>query len=265
MERHGHLSLSAEVRARLLSISSATVDRLLYPIRQGERPAGLGTTKPGALLKNQIAIRTFTEWNDGKPGFMEADLVAHCGNYVGGSFLYTLVLTDVATGWTEFEALLFRGQETVLQAIQRIQARVPFDLLGLDTDNGSEFINYSLFHYCQQEKITFTRCRPYKKNDQCFVEQKNGAIIRKFVGYDRFTGIPPCQALMTLYRHLGPYVNFFQPSVKLISKTRNGSKVYRKYDQAQTPYQRTLADETILPVVKQKLTERFQSMDPSAR
>ena len=208
MERHGYLSLSTEVRERLLSISSATADRLLVPIRQGERPAGLGTTKPGALLKKQIPIRTFSEWDDGQPGFMEADLVAHCGHYSGGSFLYTLVLTDIATGWTEFEALLFRGQETVLQAIQQIRERMPFDLVGLDTDNGSEFINYALFHYCQDAEITFTRCRPYKKNDQCFVEQKNGAIIRKFVGYDRFTGLPPCQALQALYRNLGPYVSY---------------------------------------------------------
>ena len=262
MERNDHLSISAEVREQLLSISSATVDRLLNPVRQGEKPAGLGTTKSGTLLKNEIAIRTFTEWDDGKLGFMEADLVAHCGNYVGGSFLYTLVLTDVATGWTEFEVLLLRGKETVLPAIQRIQARIPFDLLGLDTDNGSEFINYALFHFCQEERITFTRCRPYKKNDQCFVEQKNGAIIRRFVGYDRFTGLPPYQALMALYQHLRPYVNFFQPSLKLISKTRKGSKVYRKYDQAQTPYQRILADKTISPSTKQKLTKQYQSLDP---
>jgi hypothetical protein len=262
MERHGHLSLSAEVREQLLSISSATVDRLLFPIRRGEKPTGLGTTKPGELLKKQIAIRTFTEWDDGEPGFMEADLVAHCGNYAGGSFLHTLVLTDVATGWTEFEALLFRGQEMVLQAIHRIRADIPFSLLGLDTDNGSEFINYALLYYCQEEKITFTRCRPYKKNDQCFVEQKNGAIIRRFVGYDRFTGILPCRALQALYQHLRLYVNFFQPSVKLISKTRQGSQVYRKYDQAQTPYQRILADDSISSATKLKLTKQFESLDP---
>jgi hypothetical protein len=262
MERHGHLSLSADVRERLLSISSSTVDRLLFPFRQGEKPTGLGTTKPGQLLKKQIAIRTFTEWDDQEPGFMEADLVAHCGNYTGGAFLHTLVLTDVATGWTEFEALLVRGQETVLQALHQIQACIPFSLLGLDTDNGSEFINYALLYYCQEEKITFTRCRPYKKNDQCFVEQKNGAIIRRFVGYDRFTGILPCRALQALYQPLRLYVNFFQPSVKLISKTREGSKVYRKYDQAQTPYQRILAEDSISAATKLKLTEQFQSLDP---
>lgn len=264
MERHGHLALSAEVRERLLSISSASVDRLLFPIRQGEKPGGLGTTKPGALLKKQIAIRTFSEWEDSAPGFMEADLVAHCGHYIGGFFLYTLVLTDIATGWTEFEALLFRGQETVVQAIQRIRTVIPFSLLGLDTDNGSEFINYALLDYCHEAQITFTRCRPYKKNDQCFVEQKNGAIIRKFVGYDRFTGSPPYEVLRALYRQLRLYVNFFQPSMKLVSKTREGSKVYRKYDQAQTPYQRILADEAISSDAKQKLTEQFQSLDPLA-
>jgi len=262
MERHGHLALSVEAREQLLSISSATVDRLLFPIRRGERPTGISTTKPGELLKKQIAIRAFTEWDDGEPGFMEADLVAHCGNYAGGSFLHTLVLTDVATGWTEFDALLFRGHEMVLQAIHRIRADIPFLLLGLDTDNGSEFINYALLYYCQEEKITFTRCRPYKKNDQCFVEQKNGAIIRRFVGYDRFTGILPCRALQALYQPLRLYVNFFQPSVKLISKTREGSKVYRQYDQAQTPYQRILADDAISAATKRKLTEQFESLDP---
>jgi hypothetical protein len=262
MERHGHLSLSPEVREQLFTISSATADRLLFPIRQGEKPFGLSTTKPGALLKKQITIRTFSEWNDEKPGFMDADLVAHCGNYAGGSFVNTLVVTDIATGWTEFEALLFRGQESVLKAIHRIRKRTPFDLLGLDTDNGSEFINYALFDYCQDEKITFTHCRPYKKNDQCFVEQKNGAIIRKFVGYDRFTGITPCQALGTLYQSLSPYVNFFQPSMKLISKSRDGSKVYRKYDRALTPYQRILADESLSSSKKQQQKERFESLDP---
>jgi len=264
MEQHNHLSLSAEVRQQLLSISSATADRLLSPIRQREKPVGLGTTKPGALLKKQIAIRTFSEGNEGQPGFLEMDLVAHCGNYIGGSFLYTLVITDVATGWPEFDALLFRGQATVLHAIYQIRPRRPFDLLGLDSENGSEFINYALFHYCKEEKITFTRCRPYKKNDQCFVEQKNGAIIRKFGGYDRFTGILPWEALMELYRHLRLYVNFFQPSMKLVSKTREGSKVYRKYDPAQTPYQRILADDCITSDAKQKLTEQFQSLDPLA-
>ena len=262
MERHGHLSLSAEVRAQLLSISSATVDRLLFPIRRDESPTGLGTTKPGELLKKQIPIRTFTEWDDREPGFMEADLVAHCGSYTGGAFLHTLVLTDVATGWTEFEALLFRGHEMVLQAIHRIRADIPFSLLGLDTDNGSEFINYALLYYCQEEKITFTRCRPYKKNDQCFVEQKNGAIIRRFVGYDRFTGILPCRALRALYQPLRLYVNFFQPSMKLILKTREGNKVYRQYDQAQTPYQRIQTDDTISSATKRKLTEQFVSLDP---
>jgi IS30 family transposase len=253
LEKHDHLSLSAEVRSRLLAISPSTVDRLLQEVRHGEKPAGMGTTKPGALIKGQVPVRTFSEWDDGRPGFMEADLVAHCGTYVSGHFLQTLVMTDIASGWTEFAALLFRDQETVLRAIGRLRAQIPFDLLGLDTDNGTEFLNYLLLAYCFEEEITFTRSRPYEKNDQCFVEEKNGSIIRKFIGYDRFEGLQPYQILAALYEQLRLYVNFFQPSVKLIGKRREGSKVIKKYDQAQTPYQRLMAAESVPETAKQKL------------
>ncbi len=262
LEKHGHLSLSDEVRELLLGISPSTVDRLLYKIRWGGKVSGLSTTKPGALIKSQVPIRSFSDWDDDRPGFMEADLVAHCGTFISGHFLQTLVMTDISTGWTEFEALLFRDQETVLQAIERIREQIPFDLLGLDTDNGGEFLNYLLLQYCFDEEITFTRSRPYKKNDQCFVEQKNGSIIRKFIGYDRFEGIQPRQVLSVLYELLRMYVNFFQPSLKLISKTREGSRVIKKYDQAQTPYQRIMASEHVPETARQKLTNQYQELDP---
>jgi len=257
MERHGHLSLSPETRDKLLSISAATVDRLLHETRHGDKQSGAVTTRPGALIKNLVPIRTFSEWDDCRPGFIEADLVAHCGDDTGGSFLHTLTMTDVASGWTECMALLFRDQETTLRGIKIGRNRLPMALLGLDTDNGSEFLNYLLIEYCEDETITFTRSRAYKKNDQCHVEQKNGAIVRNFVGYDRFEGIEPCRILDDLYLHLRLYVNFFQPSVKLVAKQRDGARVRKQYDRAQTPCQRLLADESVPKETKQNLRAQF--------
>ena len=261
---NGHLALEDETRKRLLAISPATVDRLLYKVRHGDKARGLATTKPGSLIKQMVPIRTFADWDDLRPGFVEADLVAHCGPYTGGSFLNTLVMTDVATGWTECMALLFKDKEAVLLALGQARGQMPFPLLGLDTDNGSEFLNYALLDYCRREEITFTRSRPYKKNDQCHVEQKNGSIVRKMIGYDRFEGLVPCRILAELYQTLRLYVNFFQPSVKLVSKQRIGSKVIKKYDQAKTPYQRVLASEMVSEAARHALQRQYQSLDPVA-
>ena len=193
LERHEHLHLTEECRNQLLSISAATTDRLLRSQRTlGQR--GLSTTRAGTLLKQQIPIRTFQKWNETQPGFLEADLVAHCGTDSEGGYVYTLTLTDVATGWTECLPLLYRSQETVLAAIQRARKLFPFPILGIDTDNGGEFINDVVIAYCEQEHISFTRGRPYLKNDQCFVEQKNGAIVRQVVGYERLVGEHPSAA-----------------------------------------------------------------------
>jgi hypothetical protein len=170
LERHGHLSLTLEIRAQLLAISPATADRILLSIRKAGRPHGISTTKSGTLLKKQIPIRTFTQWGNANPGFFEIDLVAHCGYAAQGAFLYTLTLTDVATGWTECFALPHRTQQAVVHALEMARQLLPFAMLGLDTDNGSEFINTEMLAYCQREQITFTRGRAYKKNDQCFVE-----------------------------------------------------------------------------------------------
>jgi hypothetical protein len=187
LERHEHLHLTEECRRQLLSMSAATADRLLRSQRKvGQR--GLSTTRAGTLLKQQIPIRTFEEWKETRPGFLEADLVAHCGADIEGGYVYTLTLTDVATGWTECLPLLHRSQEAVLAALRRARTLFPFPILGIDTDNGGEFINEVLIAYCEQEHLTFTRGRPYLKNDQCFVEQKNGAMVRQVVGYDRFVG-----------------------------------------------------------------------------
>src|SRR6266487_2047145 len=239
LERHEHLHISDECRRQLLSMSAATADRLLRSQRTlGQR--GISTTRAGTLLKQQIPIRTFEEWNEAQPGFLEADLVAHCSTTIEGGYLYTLTLTDIATGWTECLPLLLRSQETVLAAIQRARTLFPFPILGIDTDNGGEFINEVLIAYCEQEQMTFTRGRPNLKNDQCFVEQKNGAIVRQVVGYDRLVGEHAYRQLTELYRALRLYVNCFQPSMKLLSKQRVGKKVRYVYDPAKTPLQRLL-------------------------
>ncbi len=263
LERLGHLCLSDQVREKLLRISPATADRLLADVRHAGR-RGSGTTRSGALLKHQIPVRTFADWDDLKTGFVEADLVAHCGTSVHGVYLNTLTLTDVATGWTECLALLHHTQQQVQRGLEEARRLLPFPLLGLDTDNGSEFLNEELLRYCRQEQITFTRCRPYKKNDQCHVEQKNGSVVRRIVGYDRYEGVAACHQLAALYGVLRLYVNFFQPSLKLIAKERQGSRVIKKYDPARTPYQRVLAAADVTAEAKARLTVQYQQLDPVA-
>ena len=259
LERHGHLSLTEQTREALLQLSPATADRLLRSLRQ---PHGVATTKPGMLLKKQIPVRTFTEWTDGKPGFLEADLVAHCGGSADGAFLYTLTLTDVATTWTECLPLLHRTQHGVVHALQRARGMFPFPLLGIDTDNGSEFINEELLAYCIGEGITFTRGRVANKNDQCWVEQKNGSVVRQLVGYDRFEGERAYRQLAELYRAVRLYVNFFQPSMKLRTKTRTGSRVRRVYGPAQTPFQRVLASGVLDAASERRLKAVYRALDP---
>jgi len=262
LERHGHLILTEKVRAQLVAISPATIDRLLRPLRDRQQPRGISTTKAGKLLKQQVPVRTFADWNDVTPGFLEVDTVAHCGWSAEGAFLHTLVLTDVASGWTECLALLHRSQHAVVQALELARQLLPFPVLGLDTDNGGEFLNAELLAYCEREHLTFTRGRAYKKNDQCYVEQKNGAIVRQFVGYDRFEGEQAYRQLTELYRALRLYVNFFQPSLKLREKRREGSTVKRTYDIAQTPYQRLRTAGVLSADVAERLEAIYQALDP---
>jgi hypothetical protein len=261
LEHHGHLIITDERRALLLSVSAATVDRLLRTSRPG-RAGGLSTTKPGALLKQHIPIRTFTDWEDTRVGFFEIDLVAHCGTNIAGTFLWTLVMTDIASGWTECFALLRRSGQAVIEGIQQIREELPFPILGIDTDNGSEFINKEMVEFCVEEQITFTRGRAYRKNDQCFVEQKNGSIVRQVVGYDRYDGQQALRQLNELYRNLRQYINFYQPSMKLKTKTRNGAKAHRTYSPAQTPLQRIFATDTLSPPAREKLEQLRWSLDP---
>ena len=261
LERHGRLSITPSIRTRLISISAATADRLLKTKRQ-KLGKGICTTRPGSLLKRQIKVRTFNDWNEATPGFMEGDLVAHCGDNQGGSFLNTFVLTDIVSGWTEFLPLLCRSSDNVISGMNIIMELLPFSLLGLDTDNGSEFINYELLSFCKAQKITFTRSRAYKKNDQAHVEEKNGSIVRRLVGYDRYEGIDAWHALADLYAVIRLYVNYFQPSLKLTSKKRDGAKIIKKYDKAQTPCQRLLSSESISQKVKDRLRKEYESLDP---
>ena len=261
LERHGHLQLSEPARTQLLAMSPATADRILRPARKQER-GGISTTRSGSLLKQQIPVRTFAQWNDAKAGFMEADLVAHCGSSAEGPFLYTLTLTDIATGWTECLPLLNRNQEAVVAALKRARQLLPFARLRLDTDNGVEFINMELLAYCEAEQLTFTRGRPQQSNDQCSVEQKNGNIVRQVVGYDRLVGELAYRQLAELYRALRLYVNCFQPSMKLQTKEREGAKVRRTYDRAQTPMQRLLASGVLPSHKQQELLRISEALDP---
>ena len=262
LERQGELHVEAETKRRLLALSAATADRLLAAERKLAKPHGLGTTKPGTLLKDSIPIRTFADWDDMRPGFSEVDLVAHCGDSTQGEYVHSLTLTDVATGWTECLALRNRGQQVVFAAIVRARAQLPFPLVGIDSDNGGEFINAHLLRYCQTEHLTFTRSRPYKKNDQAYVEQKNWSIVRHLVGYGRYEGAAACEALGCLYEVVRLYVNFFQPSMKLVSKERVGAKVKKRYDAATTPYQRVLDSPQVTDEVKEALQRQYLTLNP---
>lgn len=264
LERHGELQMDPETRSLLLRMCISTADRLLRPHRQSPGGRGLATTKPGTLLKKSIAVRTFADWNDARPGFIEMDTVAHCADSTQGQYLHSLVMTDIATGWTECLAVLNGSQRHVFRAIVTARQRFPFLLLGLDSDNGSEFINGNLLRYCEREHLTFTRSREYKKNDQAHVEQKNWIIVRQLVGYDRYEGTVAFQKLEALYRVVRLYVNFFQPVMKLTSKERVGSKVKKHYDVAKTPYQRVLESEHVAEASKQALRRRYAELNPAA-
>lgn len=262
LERHGHLEITDTVRSQLKMISPATIDRLLGEWRKRHGIRGISLTRSGKLLKHQIPVRTFADWEEKKPGFFEADLVAHCGWSVEGSFLHTLVLTDIATGWVECLPLLHRSGQSVVHAINRAKELVPFPILGVDTDNGSEFINNELVAYCDRNRITFTRGRAYKKNDQCFVEQKNGAVVRQLIGYDRFEGQHAYRQLSELYRAVRLYINFFQPSMKMLFKKRLNGRVRRKYDTATTPFKRLSNTDVIKKKRFDKLVCVYKSLDP---
>jgi hypothetical protein len=261
LERCGELQLAAETKRLLLKMSSATIDRCLGPARF-EHPHGLSTTKPGSLLKKAIPVRTYTPWDEDQPGFLEIDLVAHCGGSVEGQYLNTLTCVDLSTGWIECLAVYQRTQQAVFEAIQAMRTYLPFLLLGLDSDNGGEYINDLLYRYCLTEKITFTRSRPYHKNDQAHVEQKNWSVVRRLIGYDRFETEAEYLLLQSIYADLRLYANFFQPVLKLVSKEHVDKKLIKRYDTAATPFQRVLAAKDIPFETKARLTNLYVQLNP---
>lgn len=260
MERHGHLALDPIVRQHLLAISPATIDRFLAPIRgtAGRRRKRKRSTESS----RQIPIRTFADWSEPAPGFLEMDFVSHGGESLQGTFLWSLVATDVCSGWTEAVPLLAREQSLVLEGLAILRRQFPVPIRGIDTDNDSAFINEALRGYCQEEHLEFTRSRAYQKNDQAWIEQKNGSVVRRFVGYRRLSGLVAGQCLATLYRMMRLYVNYFQPSFKLLSKTREGAKVKKRYHKPATPCDRLLAHAAVPAEAKGALRTELASLDP---
>jgi hypothetical protein len=261
MERHGHLQLDSEVRQRLLVMSAATMDRLLKPVRESGKQ-GRRRTTINTPLRKSIAVRTFNDWNNPPPGYFEMDMVAHCGKSVAGNHVHSLVLTDIASGWTEAAAMVVREQTLNTITVEEIRTALPFQMMGLDVDNDSAFINQTVVDYCKERGLELTRSRAYKKNDQAWIEQKNGAVVRRLVGYGRLEGAKAAAALGKLHEIARLYVNFFQPSFKLKSKTRLGAKVSKKYEKPATPYERLLADDRVTSQCKDRLREIFADLDP---
>jgi hypothetical protein len=263
---HKHYGESEEgLSLQLLAMSAATLDRMLKPIKTSYGK-GLCGTKPGSILKKQIPIST-NQWNTNEVGFLEADTVAHCGTTLMGDFVWSITLTDIFSGWTEMRATWNKGATGVMEGIQNMEEHLPFAIKGFDCDNGSEFLNWHLIRYFTERNtgkaVEFTRSRPYKKNDNAHVEQKNWTHVRQLMGYHRFDN-PKCVALMNdLYANeVSLLFNFFYPCIKLIDKERIQSKIKKKYDQAQTPYQRLMASNSVSLEQKEILQEKFNALDP---
>jgi len=262
MERHGHVQLAPEVRSGVLAMSAATIDRALRDVKERATGKRRRRAPPSAAVRRSVPVRTFSDWKDPAPGFFEADLVAHSGPTSRGSYVQTLLLTDVATGWTECAPLLVREQVLVTEVVDEIRKVLPFGLLGFDTDNDSAFMNETVRDYCAATGVEFTRCRPYRKNDQAFVEQKNGAVVRRIVGYRRLEGLEAAATLAELYRSVRLFVNFFQPSFKLAEKSRDGAVVKKRYHPPATPCQRLLADTRVSETVRDRLRTTAAGLDP---
>jgi len=263
--RHfGELTIDEDTAALLVSMSAATIDRRLAGERAKCKFRGRVGTKPGSLLKSQIPVRTWAEWDDARPGFVEIDTVFHDGGNRGGGHAFTLTVTDIATGWTENRSVPDRSAKCVLAALNDIARRMPFPILGVDCDNGSEFINEDLLGWCQGRQITFTRSRPGNKNDGCHVEQKNWAVVRTVVGYHRYDTAAELLLLNEIWALQSSLNNYFYPQQKLISKVRKGAKVSKKHDKATTPFHRTI-DQPTMPVERiVALTRTYSLINPAA-
>jgi hypothetical protein len=261
---YGRLSLPNPVKDQLLKMSPATIDRLMAPSRAKFTRQGLCTTKPGSIIKKHIPIKT-NQWDEKKPGFMEADAVAHCGDSTSGTFVFTVNWVDISTTWTQQRAVWGKGEKGVLMAIQNMEKSTPFPILGFDCDNGSEFLNWHLIKYFTDRKqpVQFTRARAYMKNDNAHIENKNWTHIRQYIGYQRFDNPELVDKLNELYTtEWNLYFNFFIPSVKLIEKKRVGSKIIKKYDNPKTPFQRVLESEYIPVKTKKRLQAQFVGFNP---
>jgi len=261
LEEKGLLRVSPQAHEQLMRISPSTIDRLLRPFRDRRRH-GVGTTRSAGGFRRFVPVRTFADKQGLQVGDVEVDLAAHCGTSTEGFFLNTLVMVDTVSGWTELEAVWGKGEDRVGGAIERARRRFPCPLRGINSDNGSEFMNYALFHYCKRHGIALTRSRPYKKNDQARVEQKNWSVVRKLVGYDRYNSRASLKALEDLYTLIRLHVNFFQPICKLISSHREGAKVQKQFDRGQTPYQRLLASGSLGHTQRQALKETYNGLNP---
>ena len=257
--------ITPEVAEQLMQVSPATIDRRLKADKKKLALKGKSGTRPGKLLKKHIPVRTYYPDADKKPGFFEIDTVHHCGASDSGEFCLTLSATDVYSGWVELRPLLNKAHKWVLETLPAIKSSLPFPLRGLDSDNGSEFINSALLKWCAAEHIQFTRSRPYRKNDNCYVEQKNNSAVRNFVGYDRFSSVAERDALAAVYRPLCLLLNYFMPAQKLISKTRVGSKIKKVYDtKVVSPYQRLMVSHNISDDAKAELAVRYMLYNPVA-
>ena len=261
LEEKGLLRVSSQVHDQLIRVSASTIDRLLRPFRDRRRH-GVATTRSAGGFRRFVPVRTFADKQGLQVGDVEVDLVAHCGTSSEGFFLNTLVMVDTVSGWTELEAVWGKGEDRVGGAIERARRRFPCPLRGINSDNGSEFMNYALFHYCKRHGITLTRSRPYKKNDQARVEQKNWSVVRKLVGYDRYNSRASLAALEDLYTLIRLHVNFFQPICKLISSHREGARVQKQSDRGQTPYQRLLASGSLSQKQRQALKAIYDDLNP---
>lgn len=262
MEEKKEIRLNKHVRAHLCRIGSATIDRMLAHVKRQYQRKGKSTTKPGTLLRSTVAVRTFNDWNDVTPGFFEVDLVAFCGESARGEYINGLNLTDVATGWVCLEAVMGKGQYRVHQAIDRIRNRLFFTMKGLDPDNGTEFINWLMKRYCETHHIIFTRIRPNRKNDNCYVEQKNYTVLRRFLGYARYDTDDQLLIVKEIVSLVELYVNFFQPVMKLKTKQRIGTKVKKTYDIAKTPYQRLRDSGALTEENKMRIQTLYQTLNP---
>src|SRR5438445_1150888 len=264
LEQHGRLQLGKADRDCVLAISAATIDRLLGDVKLAASGGKRRRAGFSSAIRREVPIRTFNDWKGPPPGFCEVDMVAHGGTSVAGSFIQTLTMVDVATGWTECLPLVTRDGSLVVEAINRAQSLFPWLLRGVDFDNDSAFMNDVVVPWCREQKLEVTRSRAYKKNDHAFVEQKNGAVVRRLMGYGRFDGVETARVMGRLYAAARLYVNFFQPSFKLKEKRREGAKVIKRYHLPSTPYERALTHPKVTAAVKKRLRDQYRSLDPVA-